>query len=264
MFRLFERLFYSLLKIDLLRKIFKYAYFKVTKYEQNRLCLSISPNRQVLGGLFKGLIYPDFVSTGSVLLPKIIGCYEDELKFVFNEVVNKSYEYVIDVGCAEGYYAIGMALVGNSKKVIAFDNNKYARKLCKEMSYINNVQDKVFIYDSCTSKELINLVANKKCLIICDIEGSESMLFTNEVISACSLSDVIIELHDFHLKGLSRKITSKFSETHAVDIIDSVYAKPVARYLKSSQISEYSIMDIDLNERPIKMAWMYAKSKINL
>lgn len=254
-------LFAWLIKIKKVRSLFKRALREVKRYEEVALCEQISPSNRVLLGVFKGLYYPTYESAGSVLLPKIIGCYEDELTSVMNEVIQKEYDCVIDIGCAEGYYAVGLALKGRTKKVLAYDINPRARALCKKMSLANDVNKLVSVFESCSSSELISKSKYNKCLVVCDIEGEENTLFTKDVIASLVFSDVIIELHDYYSNGLSRNIVDMFKTTHVVELIDSKYAKPVSSYFTSEQILQFSISDIDLNERPVQMKWMFARAK---
>jgi hypothetical protein len=43
----------------------------------------------------------------STFIPKIIGSYECELHPAIEEIIVNNYAEVWDVGCAEGYYAVG-------------------------------------------------------------------------------------------------------------------------------------------------------------
>src|SRR5438876_11547620 len=63
----------------------------------------------VSNGSFRGMAYvPEAV--GSSLLPKLIGSYEQEITPAIEEMVAKRPPRIIDIGAAEGYYAVGLAL----------------------------------------------------------------------------------------------------------------------------------------------------------
>ncbi|MBT8196145.1 MAG: hypothetical protein KJO64_06945, partial [Bacteroidia bacterium] len=70
-----------------------------------RVCESLESSLVVLNGPFKGLKYSSDNSFGSAFYPKLLGVYEKELHVVFNQIQNNNYSEIIDVGCAEGYYA---------------------------------------------------------------------------------------------------------------------------------------------------------------
>ena len=58
-------------------------------------------------GPFAGMKYV-CQSTGA-LCPKLLGCYESELHPAIAKAISRQPKNIINVGCAEGYYAIGMA-----------------------------------------------------------------------------------------------------------------------------------------------------------
>ena len=57
----------------------------------------------IQNGHFKGMNYIKR-SSGSALLPKILGSYEEPIQGWIKEVIEKK-----NIGCAEGYYACGFA-----------------------------------------------------------------------------------------------------------------------------------------------------------
>lgn len=62
----------------------------------------------ILSGPFKGLMYPR-ESVGSAWAPKLLGTYESELSPTIERIVSGGYRSVVDIGAAEGYYAVGLA-----------------------------------------------------------------------------------------------------------------------------------------------------------
>ena len=62
----------------------------------------------VKNGPMAGLKYPSFSSFGSSIFPKLVGTYENELAPIINKLNATQYKLIIDIGCAEGYYAIGL------------------------------------------------------------------------------------------------------------------------------------------------------------
>ncbi|WP_299504968.1 hypothetical protein [Cypionkella sp.] len=63
---------------------------------------------KVLSGPFRGMDYPVRASEGS-RAARLMGSYESSLAPVIEEIVTKAYPVIIDVGSAEGYYAVGLA-----------------------------------------------------------------------------------------------------------------------------------------------------------
>ena len=86
-------------------------------------------NLRVLDGPFKGL---KFVakSTEGCHIPKLLGSYEQPLSPYIEEIISKNYSNIINIGCAEGYYAVGLASRMKTVQILACDINIEAQKTC--------------------------------------------------------------------------------------------------------------------------------------
>ena len=98
--------------------------------------------KRILAGPFTGMRYRA-QSTGSVLLPKLIGSYESELWPVFEKVRQGVYDVFVDVGAAEGYYAVGVSkyIFQNHVATIAFEATKKGQKQISKLARLNHVHD---------------------------------------------------------------------------------------------------------------------------
>src|ERR1700722_2566319 len=74
---------------------------------------------RVRTGPFAGMRYGS-VSVGSAYIPKLLGIYERELSSFIEAACLKRPDLIVDVGAAEGYYAVGLAVRNPTAKVIAF------------------------------------------------------------------------------------------------------------------------------------------------
>lgn len=126
----------------------------VSTFDFAASCDAILADLTVRSGPFKGMRYPEGRSTGSALIPKILGCYERELHEVFEEVCQQRYSAIVDIGCAEGYYAVGLAMRLQHANVYAFDTDRAARDLCREMARTNCVLDRLAVEGRCDSDAL--------------------------------------------------------------------------------------------------------------
>jgi hypothetical protein len=148
---------------------------------------------RVQSGPFAGLKYSRSAVLTRHATPALLGTYERQI-YPFLEAAAKRCDFVIDVGSAEGYYALGMALRG--KRVVAFDADPHERRVLREMAAANQLSDRVTIEPWCTPSKLIEIVGGQsRTLIISDIDGGELDLFTPEVVAAIKGCDLIIELH---------------------------------------------------------------------
>lgn len=179
-------------------------------------------DQEVRHGPFKGLQYGDLQSWSSLLIPKLLGSYENELHPWFETVANKEYAIVVDIGCAEGYYAVGLARVLPYAQVYAYDIQSTARSSCKQMARLNGVADRVTVGAFCDPDTLRSLDLSSGALVISDCEGYEAELFNHEMVAHLVNADLIIECHDLIGKPITRNIIDVFSDTHKLTIIKTV------------------------------------------
>ena len=171
---------------------------------------------RVQSGVFKGMKYTRAAILSRHATPMLIGQYERQIYDALTAAASRV-DTVIDIGHAEGYYAVGLALAG--KRVIAFDSDPHERRICREMAKENGVPDRVSIRSWCSAKDLLALTRAERALIISDIDGGEIDLFAPEVIADLQHCDLIIELHAAVPED-NQPFVNRFLRTHHVEIID--------------------------------------------
>lgn len=216
----------------------------------------------VKSGPFAGMIYtPSVVDVaspwicGSVLIPKLLGCYEAELQSVLKRTLEKRYNNVVNIGCGEGYYAIGLARSIARVRVYAFDINLLMCRLCEDMACANGVADRVHVHTECDTNRLRDLITGKT-LVVCDCEGCEVDLLRPDVIPGLTSSDVLVEMHDFIDAKASQTVLSRFRTTHVVELINGVSRDPTAfPVLHSLRATDRQIAVDEF--RPNSMQWAF-------
>lgn len=176
----------------------------------------------VNGGPFQGMKYLS-QSHGSALAPKLIGSYEAEISAMIEEYCAQAEDaVVVDIGCDEGYYAVGMALRLPRARVYAFDINSRAQNDCARMAALNGVQDRVIVGGECTW-ELLEQLLRPRDLVICDCEGCEAALMDPEKARALANVFLIVELHDSEYleMNITPTLISRFRSTHDIELVDA-------------------------------------------
>jgi hypothetical protein len=173
-------------------------------------------------GPFRGLRYIDETVWGSIT-PKWIGSYEAELHPVIGEIAGRSYSTIIDVGCAEGYYAVGLATLMPSARIIAFDTDFISRGQVRRLAQLNGVTIRIKVNSFCTHQDLDDS-SNGATLIVCDIEGFESDLLNPNCAASLYESDILVEVHE---ESASSEITeqllrSRFANSHRIERVAAV------------------------------------------
>ena len=211
-----------------------------------------------MNGPFAGLNYTR-KAAGSALAPKLVGSYESELHPVWEQILRKNYDLVIDIGCAEGYYAVGLAKqLPNAPRVIAFDMDGEARLLCRELAIKNGVSHQVEVLGECDVAAL-RRVLKPRSLVVCDCEGAELDLLDVEQIEALQHAEIVVELHDFLRPNITATLTQRFESTHNIQLIDS--AKPDIALYRELEILTPEKREIALDERAEPMQWAWMKPK---
>ena len=220
----------------------------------------------VLNGVFKGMKYIK-KSVGSTLLPKLIGSYENELNDIFENYKLYQFNNIIDIGSAEGFYAVGFALNFKYNKIYAFDISIKARTLLKKLADINNVSKEILINTNCTPENLLKIDLINS-LILSDCEGYEKDLFLNpEVCNKLENTFIIIEAHDFLDPYISKNIISCYDKSHNIKIIKSIDDLNKAinyNFCDKNKFSFNEIYHIYKEDRPCVMNWLILTPKIKI
>ena len=229
----------------------KQTYYHILKIDrEQKLLNSFSDNKSVRRGPFAGLTYPSLESYGSVLAAKLLGSYELELDDAVEETLRKPYTHVLDIGCAEGYYAVGYAKKLPEASIHAFDINPEALARCRKMATVNQVADRLTYHRACTPEFLESFDFSGLCLIISDCEGYEQDLFTPHVVEQLTKCDLIIEVHEDLRPGVTAALTSVFQKSHQVRLIPGIGRNP-AKYpeLEPFSVTEKQLILYELRNK---------------
>jgi hypothetical protein len=203
-------------------------------------------------GPFSGMIYPVESALNRHSIPKLLGTYESELHEVLSLVARRRYDCVIDIGSAEGYYAVGMALL-TRRPVFAYDPEPAEKNLCGRMAELTGVGNLVSLHDMFTASDL-PLFAQRQALVISDCEGFEAELFTPETMGLMSNWDIIVELH-----GTGRDNLPKMNWPHATRVIGS---QPRTGMPPFQEIAGIAPAEALLSEyRGEKQFWLWCDSR---
>lgn len=214
----------------------------------------------VAGGIFKGLKYSD-LSCGSMLGPKLLGTYEKEIQGVIQEIIETNYEHIVDVGAAEGYYAVGLLKMCPQSKVTAFESSIDGRRAMKTMAERNGLSERLTIIGFCTAEDLNQTLGKaKKELIICDIEGGEIDLLNPTHILDLKSTDILVEVHDFVDINIGATLLKRFAPTHD---IKRFYSKP-RNFDDLPNFPDFDkklLLKIASERRPAVMEWFWMRVK---
>jgi hypothetical protein len=216
----------------------------------------------VVYGPFKGTKLPEGSSWGEgEVTPKILGCYEEELHPAIDRALGRDPARIVNVGCAEGYYANGLARRMPSAQVFAFDTDENAQKLCRKMAEANGVGDRVTVRGACSSEWLRTMGADGiRTFVLMDCEGAELHLLDPDTAEALKHCDLIIECHPFEDRNVAGVLAKRFAATHETEVIDEGARNP-SRYLELRILNSIDRWLAICEFRPFHMNWLACWSK---
>ena len=172
----------------------------------------------VLSGPLMGM---DFLSESAegCHIAKLLGCDDQPLQPLIEAASQANYPRIINIGCAEGYYAVDMARRMPGTQVLAFDLNPKAQTGCTALAAKNGVANRVSV-GALFKPEDFAQYANQRVLVLCDIEGAERELLNPEVVPALAGMDLIVESHECLIPGITQQLIDRFSSSHTITLVE--------------------------------------------
>ena len=151
------------------------------------------------------------------ITPKWLGSYESELHEVITEAHSIPYDTIIDIGSAEGYYAVGLALLQQRARIFAFDTDFISRGQTRRLGRLNGVEQRLHLGSRCRHED-INRLSSGRTLVVCDIEGGEADLLNPTLATGLLQSDIIVEVHEDNetSRSVEALLTARFQASHRI------------------------------------------------
>lgn len=220
----------------------------------------------VAQGPFTGMRYIHH-SAGSAYIPKLLGMYERELNPCVEAICTRKPSLIVDIGAAEGYFAVGLALRNSEAQVIGYEMENQSREYLKEMAILNEVVSRVTIRGKCEPADLAAALADDPApVVVCDVEGYEQQLLDPVAVPALEKAAILVELHDFIIPRITETLRGRFGHTHH---IEHIWQEPRHRdefpwKTMGTRLLPTSYLDWAVSEwRPVRMAWLWMEPKRN-
>lgn len=212
----------------------------------------------ILSGPFQGMIY-DTAGAEGTRSARLLGVYEASLIPVIEAVIARAYPLVIDIGSAEGYYAVGLARRMAGSRILARDENPKAQSMCRELATRNGVADRVAVGGVMTHADL-DICTTTATVIICDIEGAEAGLLDPVAAPGLAEADILVEVHEFQHPGLIALLTDRFAASHAITRIDrQINAATLPAWMEELSDLDRLIALWEWRSGPTPWLWMQRK-----
>jgi len=197
---------------------------------------------------------------------KLVGSYEFELHAAVEKAISRAPNFIINVGCAEGYYAIGLGHRLPYAVVHAMDMDDKALDQCAKNGMNNGIIGMTLVHGKVGPEDLSRGGDNR--LYVVDIEGYELAVLDPQRCPELLISDIIVECHDFFYVGenesptsiISDSLTERFRETHEIERIEP-QAPCLGDYPCLSGLVLGKALLAITEKRPLPTAWLACWAK---
>ena len=110
---------------------------------------------RVCKGPFQGLLLGNAHIIGASAA-KNLGTYEQELHESFSLLHRTNPKVVVNIGGAEGYYAVGIAKTWEVRHLVVFETLELGRQIISDNAVRNGVRDSIEIRAECSESDLFD------------------------------------------------------------------------------------------------------------
>ena len=213
----------------------------------------------VLRGPFCGLRYSGTSLGNADRIRKVVGAYEAELHPVLEEVCQGPYRTIVNIGAAEGFYAIGLARRLPKAMVYAFEARPAALAELGDLAKLNGVADRVLVRGWCTPQALAQCPLEPGTFVIADCESCEYDVLLPAAVPGLKCCDLLVELHRRREIRPREHFDALFGTTHQVEFIDMQRRDP-RTYPELARLTAEQ-REALLYERTDPFGWAYLRHR---
>lgn len=242
-------------------------------FTQHRYALSQRLMRaldaRVAYGPFQGMLLPtqstwSAADAGSMLL----GMYECEVLSALDEC-SRERDTFVDVGAADGYYAVGALVSSMFSRVVCFESDPRSQEVIEQQARRNGVSSQLTILGEAgvglvPELHRCGVTTLSEVVILFDIEGGEYSLLTKEVLQELREAILIIELHDAMQPQLEAELDllSRLSDVFEVEYLEQGARDPNS-FVELSEWNDDDRWILCSESRMKPMRWAVCRPKNN-
>lgn len=183
--------------------------------------------------------------------PKVLGTYEIQLHHYIEMAIAKNPKVIENIGCAEGYYAVGLACRLPGARIFAYDSSTESLNVAMASFKANHFKENFYLSQKAPDDP------DGVELSIIDVEGAELEVLSVSRIQKMKHCDVIVECHDYINGSIAETLEKRFEDTHDIFIIPEGPRDPSSVPLLNglATLDQYLAM---CENRPCSMKWIAA------
>jgi precorrin-6B methylase 2 len=224
------------------------------KYELNSI---IGDNFKwtVSKGPFQGLK----LHTGDLYLSnKFLGIYEECLHPWIELAISYLPEKIVNVGCGDGYYGLGLGIRCPNSHVVCIDTDPNCIEQVKKNAHVNEFTRYSGLTES-TPEIIETAIQGSRSFVMMDCEGAELQLLDPSTVPSLRNAYILVELHPFKVPDIDTILLSRFSDTHTIDRIQQTTPSIHIPVLKN--MADWDKMLVMTESRPCSMEWFFLTPK---
>ena len=211
--------------------------------------------------LFAGLKLAVETSWGDDLASMLLGAYELEVQQVLQAADVGRYDLFVDVGCANGYYAAGLARLAAGMRVVAYDISEQAQHVTRAAGERNGVGGRMVVAGRCDAAAMeACLETAARPLVMLDIEGGERELVDPVATPAYSRADLIVECHDRGCGDITEILMKRLGETHRLEVVSRA-GRNAAAYPELADLPDLQSALILCEMRVKSSHWLWCRRR---
>jgi len=203
---------------------------------------------RVASGPFAGMkIDPHLTSWGDGDVgARLLGIYEQPLHRLMMQFIESDPDCVVTLGCAEGYYTIGLARHLPEARHVAVDISQRALDIVNAHANQNDVEVE-------THLRLPDIPDGAVWIV--DIEGDEQHVLNPETRSELKTATLVVELHPWIQPRVQQILMERFLDTHNVYLIEDSN-RSVNRFDFLADLPDEVRWSLAMEGRPQRMSWL--------
>ena len=184
---------------------------------------------------------------------RFIGTYEQELHAVIERAISLDPPSVLNVGCAEGFYAVGLAMRLPRARIYAADADPKALVATLHNAKLNGVGNRVTAA-GIVRPAIFCRYLQRRSLLIMDCEGAEFDLLDPDKAPILFETNVIVEVHSD--AGSHDELRARFAKSHSV-----IHIKAQRRTASDAErFSNFPNVIRALDELADDRSWLYCEA----
>lgn len=174
---------------------------------------------RIVTGPFQGMRMELSGLSSRHLLCYLLGSAEIELREVIDRIIDRGYCTILNIGAADGYYAVGLAVRSPGSQVEAFEALPAFHAIVERSARANGVEGRIALRGACDANALRHHLQTdaRPTLVLMDIEGGEAELLDPLAVPQLGQVDILVETHDAFVPHVTEALIDRFQATHHIE-----------------------------------------------